>query len=134
MFESRRFHREQDKYAFETMLRKRGDNSVVDFTYFPPTGVIVFFQGSPIVIGFMVKCDNNTVVNTGIMSDPDFPPEVRNQAVVYLREVLAEEARIAGYKYVIAETNQPKLVEKLKEQGYTELQTNITQLGRVLWP
>lgn len=131
---ARNFDRVRDFEAFRSFLRKRGDTSPVSFEFFPPTGALVCYWGKPVCAGFMIKCDNGTVINTDIISDPDVESEIRNAAVIELRKFLAEKAREAGFHYVIATTDQPKLVSKLKEQGYTILKENLTHLGRVLWP
>lgn len=133
-FTSRAFDFIADKEVFEGFLKKRGDSSEANFEYFPPTGVIVFVDEKPICVGFMIICDNKTCMNTDIISDPDFTPDIRHYAVTYLRHQLALAAKEAGINYVIAVTNQPKLIERLKEQGYVELNKNLTHLGRVLWP
>ena len=133
MFNHRKFDRKMDMNILEIFLRKRGDLSKVNFDFFPPTGVIVFHTEKPIVLGFMIKCDNNTCINTDIISDPDTDKTVRNLAVIHLREALSDEAKKCGIPYIIATTNNPKLAERLKDQGYTVINENLTHLGRPTW-
>lgn len=133
MFNHRKFDRILDRNIFEIFLRKREDPSPINFDFFPPTGVIVFYAEKPICIGFMIKCDNNTCINTDLISDPSVDASTRNLAVIHLREALAEEARKCNIKYIIAVTNNAKLVERLKEQGYTTINENLTHLGRPTW-
>ena len=133
-FTHRPFDREKDVEIFTKMLRDRSDNTPVDFTFFPPTGVVVLHEEIPVCIGFMIKCDNNTVINSDLLSDPNAEKEVRNQAVIYLREVLHAEAKKAGAGCIIATTTNEKLYRRLLEQGYFELNKNLYQLGRAVWP
>ncbi len=128
------FDREIHAKTFEKFLRSNDDESPVDFTYFPPTGVLVYCDGIPVCCGFMAKTDAGFVLNTNIIGDRDFDRDLRNEGVIFLREALAEKAKEAGYRFVLAETDQPKLVHRLEQQGYKILKQNMTYLGRVLWP
>lgn len=134
MFYHRYFDREKDLETFKSFLNARGLDDKADLTFFPPTGVLVLWNGKPICLGFMIKCDNNTCINSDLLSDPSTDKELRNEAVVYLRKVLEDEARKAGIPFIIATTTNPKLFERLKDQGYVELNRNLFQLGRAIWP
>ena len=130
---ARPFDREKDKEAFTEFLRKRGDESVVDFSFFPPTGCMVEYWGRPVCAGFMIICDNNTCINTDIISHPDAPKHVRNKAVLVLREYLEGKAKEYGIPFIIAHASHPGLKGKLLEQGYKVLNENITHMGRNTW-
>ena len=132
-FDVRSFDIPVDKETYESWLKKRGETRVIHWDFMPPTGYLVSLDGRPVCAGFMIKCDNRTVINDGIAADPDAPREVRNAAVVKLREALAEEAQRVKARVIIAQTDEPKLVARLLEQGYFKIQENMTQLGRSVW-
>lgn len=133
-FTARAFDFVKDLEAFKYFLMKRGDQSEIDFSFFPPTGCMVEYHGVPVCAGFMIICDNNTCINTDIISDPEAPSRIRNQGVLALREYLRLEAVKKDIPYVIAHASHPGLKLKLIEQGYKVLNDNITHLGRTTWP
>jgi hypothetical protein len=132
-FICRPFDFKNDKEAFTSFMRKRGDHSDVSFEFYPPTGCMVEFDGKPVCAGFMIRCDNNTCINTDIISDPSALPQVRSEAVVRLREYLRGKAEAFGIPFIIAHASHPGLKAKLISQGYKILNENITHLGRPSW-
>jgi len=132
-FTCRDFDFVKDKEAFTEFLRKRGDMSEVDFSFFPPTGCMVEYYGIPTCAGFMIICDNNTCINTDIISDPEAPTFVRNHSVIALRKFLEEKAKAKNIPFIVAHASHPGLEAKLKEQGYQILNSNITHMGRKTW-
>lgn len=134
MYKIRPFDRAKDLSTVNRWLDQRGEKIIVDFVFYPPTAFMVTFKEIPVCCGFMIKCDNQTVINDSFMSDPTAPQEIRNAAVIRLRNSLAIEAGKFGAKYIIAPTSQPKLVPRLEAQGFKIIEENITQLGRLVWP
>ena len=51
MFYAKDFDRVADLKIFEDFLRARGDDSPADFTYFPPTGVLIYHMDVPVCAG-----------------------------------------------------------------------------------
>lgn len=132
-WEIRSFDIPVDGVIYEGWIQARGDMRAIAWNFMPPTGYMVSLEGKPVCAGFMIKCDNKTVINDGIVASPLAPKEIRNMAVIKLREALAEEAKRVGALFIIAQTDEPKLVDRLLEQGYRKLQENVTHLGRSTW-
>lgn len=119
---------------YRLMCSKRGVKNV-DFTFYPPTGFIVFHLKRPVCVGFLVKCDNKTVISEGLVSDPEVSKWVRRESVAYYRKLVLNFAKKFGARVILCDTDVPKLAERLLEQGYTEVKYNSRFFGRVLtWP
>lgn len=115
----------------KTFVEKRGGKTP-DVRFLPPTGFIVFLFEQPLCVGFQIRCDNGTVINTDLIADSEIPKDLRNQAVVRLRSALYNEAKAAGYKVVTVFTSIPAHEARLKTLGYVEADKNLTQLVRAL--
>lgn len=126
------FDWEIHKEIYEKFVRSHGDDSVIDFTYYPPTGVLIYCEGIPVCAGFMVKTDAGFVLNTNIIASATCDKDTRQTGIIYLRDLLAEKARAAGFNFVLAETNIEGLKKRLVDQGYKILKENMTYLGRSL--
>ena len=132
-FKHRPFNLDTDIEIYESWLRARGNNQKIAWAFIPPIGYVILHNDHPVCIGFMIRCDNRTVINDGILSNPNTQKEVRQASVEYLRKLLLEEAEKFGAKLIIAQTDEPKLVARLEAQGYKKFLTNVTHLGRPLW-
>lgn len=113
-------------------LMGRGKD-VPSLDFLPPTGVVVSYYEQPVCMGFMIKCDNGMAINTDFISDPEVPKDLRNAAVEHMRQCLYKEALKAGLKMVTVFTSIPKHADNLKAKGFVELDSKLTQLGRILW-
>lgn len=129
-------HRFQEKVHLPIMkawLERRKMPVGESIEFLPPTGVVIYFYLQPVCMGFMIKCDNGMAINTDLISDPEIPDVLRNEAVEKLRKCLYNEAKAAGLKMVSVFTSHPSHVERLKSLGYKIIDKNLTQLGRFLW-
>lgn len=132
MFTYTNFKKEEHMPLLDKLMENRhmakGDSS-----FLPPTGYIVFKGTEPICIGFQIRCDNRTAINTDIVSNIAFPKHERNEAVEFLRDILNRSAESAGYQFVVAFTKIPKHAARLKKLGYTCIDSKLFQMGRFLW-
>lgn len=101
--------------------------------FLPPTGFLIYNGSTPVCLGFMIKCDNNTAINTDLIACPRVNDSLRNDAVEYLRQVLYKEAQDLKMQFVTVFTSIPAHAERLKSLGYAEIDKNLTQMGRFLW-
>lgn len=127
-----RFEKEKHLDLLDDWMQKR-DMKASDPSFLPPTGFVVCLDGLPICMGFQIRCDNRTAINTDLISDPDFNKRDRNEAVEFLRDILNRSAESAGFQFVTVFTSIPNHAVRLKKLGYTEIDKNLTQLGRFLW-
>lgn len=115
----------------KTFVEKRGGKAP-DVRFLPPTGFIIFLFEQPLCVGFQIRCDNGTVINTDLIADSEIPKDLRNLAVMRLRNALNNEAKAAGYKVVTVFTSIEKHEARLKTLGYIEADRSLTQLVRAL--
>ncbi len=116
------------------VARRSLEFTKVSETFLPPTGFVIFFYSQPVCLGFIIKCDNGLAISTDFISDPDVPKHLRNDSVQELRRVLEADAKESGLKVLTAFTSIPAHVVRLKSLGYVEVDKNLTQLGRPIWP
>lgn len=131
-FTYERFEKEKHLDFLESCMAKRS-LPMGDITFLPPTGIVVRLDDEPICLGFQTRCDNRTAINSDLVSDPDFTKVERNAAVEFLRDILNRAAEAAGFQFVSVFTSIPNHAARLKKLGYTEIDKNLTQLGRFLW-
>jgi hypothetical protein len=133
-FEALKFEKEKHLKLLHQFLKARGLYETAPIgDFLPPTGVVITNYGKPICIGFMIKCDNRMVIFTDFVSDISAPKELRNEAVIFMREHLEKLARHEGFDCISSWTSIPKHRERLKKLGFTEIENNLTHFGRFLW-
>lgn len=132
MFSAEPFTREKHLPVLYKFLRSRGlAESPPDFL--PPTGVVVTNYEVPVCVGFMIKCDNKMVIFTDFVSNISAPKDLRNAAVIYMRNYLEKIARVEGFQVISSWTSVPRHKERLKKLGFKKFENNLTHFGRFLW-
>lgn len=128
------FKKDEHMPLLDRLMEKRGMPKG-DPSFLPPTGFIVYCveNPEPVCIGFQIRCDNRTAINTDIVSDVDAPKHKRNAGVEFLRDILNRSAESAGYQFVVAFTKHEKHAERLSKLGYTVIDSKLFQMGRFLW-
>lgn len=123
---------QKDVAVLDALMASRGLPKG-DPSFLPPTGFIVYLEEKPVCIGFQIRCDNRTAINTDLISDINFPKAERNAGVEFLRDILNRSAESAGYQFVVAFTKIPKHAARLQQMGYSIIDSKLFQMGRFLW-
>lgn len=133
MYELTKFNLTEHFGLMEQWLKGHGIPCPKNGAFLPPTGYLVSYELKPVVIGFMVKCDNRTAIYQDFVSDPQALPGVRKGAARALRKALDADAMRSDLQIVLCSTSYQAHVENLEAQGYKILHRYMTELGRFLW-
>ena len=87
----------------------------------PLKGFYVEIDNIPVAAGYLRKCEGNYGMIDSVVTNPTSKPEVRDQALNYLIEMLLTQAYKMSMKVVTAFTFDDHTVERAKRYGFEVL-------------
>lgn len=115
----------------EEWISKRGLQKQ-DQAFYPPNGRTIVHEETLICVGFLTKTDAGYSAIGNFMSNPDVSREIRHEAMNLLIQELLELSRNNGFLHVAASSNNKKLLEFYKENGFAEVEEGLTVFIRGL--
>lgn len=96
----------------------------------PNEGIVVTNEGSSLCAGFLIKTDTSIAWMEWLVKDPSAPKELTHEGLNILINALSQRAREQGFKTVFTSSDNTKLIDRLKSQGFLVGDENTTQLMR----
>lgn len=121
----------EDFPEYEAILKKRF-RPLIPFSFLPPTGVKICFEGKMVAAGFLAKTDTPFACICDLATDPDAPHSDRDIALLMLIQELERLAKEFGYTAVCASTNHRGLEDRYVKMGYLESDKGLALYTRVL--
>jgi len=84
----------------------------------PRFGAIVTVNDEPVAIGFIRVAEGGVGLWDGLITDPDFAPNVRHEALDELTIYLVRRVKDAGIRKIIAWTEDAHTLERAKKIGF----------------
>ena len=86
----------------------------IPLEFLPAVGFVV----SQVCAGFLYQTDTDLALIEGLVSNPETPAQLRDEALDAVVEALCSEAKKLGYLAISGFTQVPKVVSRAKRHGF----------------
>ncbi len=86
----------------------------------PENGVIAFENDRPVAAAFLRKCEGPFAIMDSLITDPDAPGQVRNDAIDSMVQALVALGEDLCLKAIICSTSNESVIARAKRHGFTE--------------
>jgi N-acetylglutamate synthase-like GNAT family acetyltransferase len=84
----------------------------------PETGFVAMYRGEPVAMAFIRKVEGGFAQLDGLTSNPDFPGDMRSEAIDCLVSHLMKQAKGMGIKSVMAYTKDENTLVRSAKHGF----------------
>jgi hypothetical protein len=99
--------------------------------FLPETGIIISKNDIDICAGFMYLTNSKVALTEFFISNKEYKDKDRSEAIELLIDCLIELANNHGCKYAHVILKNKSLLNKYKEAGYIESDTNVIEMIKV---
>lgn len=111
------FNQKAHKEFVERWLLSR-DMSTSHADALPETGLITFYESTPVCAGFLRQVEGDFVMIDSMITNPDMHPAVRNEALDIVTSGLIQLARDFGMKKIMANSTDAHTLERAERFGF----------------
>lgn len=98
--------------------------------WFPETTWIAIVNKKPVVSKSLLLTNSVYAMSEYAISDPNSDPRIRKEAILFLNDMLLQEAKKFGFECVVMFSNMERTWEKASESGFQVIGEGYKMLMR----